>query len=93
MKIEIELSGDFEATAEPYWLILDPKQMMKPDVDRLGGMITGPFFSRAAAQKHLDARRYAFSKRAVVYCHSGYWSVDYKKAIRDAAKPISTGGV
>ena len=75
-----------EATDSPYWLILDPHQMMKPDVFDLSSMITGPFFSRAEAENHLSARRYAFGKHARVFCLSGYWSDRYKKAWREAEK-------
>lgn len=82
MNIKLEVSDENEGTDSPYWLILDPRQMLKLNVYALASMITGPFFSRAEAQRHLDARRYNFSKHAVVYCHSGYWSHQYKTAIR-----------
>lgn len=68
---------DNEGTRAPYWLIIDPIQMMQPDCHRVATMVTGPFFSREAAQSHLDARRYAYSKRAVVYCHTAHWSREY----------------
>jgi hypothetical protein len=77
---------EVEATESPYWLILDPHQMMKPDAFALSSMITGPFFSRAEAQDHLSARRYAFGKHACVFCASGYWSERYKQAWRNAEK-------
>jgi hypothetical protein len=75
---------DTEGTANPYWLIIDPHQMLKPDCHSVATMITGPFFSREVAQQHLDARRYAFGKHAAVYCHSAYWSKQYC-AMQDAA--------
>ncbi len=81
-KIELEISGDHEGTESPYWLILDPQQMMRLDVHRLASMITGPFFSRREAQDHLEARRYNFSKHAKVYCHSGYHSDQYRNECR-----------
>ena len=71
-------NADVEYTESPYWLILDPRQMFRCDANELASMITGPFFSREDAKQHLDNRRYAFSKYAVVYCHSGYWSYKYK---------------
>lgn len=72
MKIELEVSEDNEYTSSPYWLIIDPKQMMKPDAALVAmGMITGPFFSRKEAQDHLDSRRYNYSNRAVVWCAGG----------------------
>jgi hypothetical protein len=51
-------------------------------IERIESMIvhciTGPFFSRKDAEDHLKARHYGFSKKAYVYCHSGYWSRKYK---------------
>ena len=81
--IEFPMTGN-EFTDSPYWMILDPRQMMKPDVYHLAGMVTGPFFSREEAQNHLSSRRYAFGKHAVVFCASGYWSRRYKDAWRKA---------
>lgn len=80
--------GDPEGTANPYWLIIDPHQMFKPDSHTVAGMITGPFFSREAAQQHLTARRYAFGKHAVVYCHSAYWSNEYC-ALQNASRRLT----
>lgn len=83
--MQITLDVDLEnceMTESPYWLIIDPKQMLRPDVYAVAGMVTGPFFSRKSAQDHLENRRYAFSKHAVVFCHSGYWSSQYKDACR-----------
>lgn len=76
------MNTDNEATESPYWLILDPAQNMRCNIHELAGQIIGPFFSREDAQAHLDSRRYAFSKRAVVYCCSGYWSEKYKRLCR-----------
>jgi hypothetical protein len=84
-QIILDVSEDCEGTAEPYWLILDPRQMLRLDIHFLAGMITGPIFSREEAQQHLDARRYAFGKNAAVFCHSGYWSAQYKRAWREAS--------
>ena len=75
-------NSDNEATESPYWLILDPKQNMSCDIHYLGTMITGPFFCREDAEAHLNARRYAFSERARVYCNSGYWSQKYMNLCR-----------
>ena len=74
--------ADNEATESPFWLILDPRQMFRCNVHELASMITGPFFCREDAEKHLKARSYAFSKHAKVYCHSGYWSQKYKNLCR-----------
>ncbi len=82
MKIEIEVSEENEGTDSPYWLILDPTQNMRCSVHSLASQITGPFFSRDAAEIYLQMRRYNYSDKAVVYCMSGYWSSKYKEAIR-----------
>lgn len=83
MKITIDLSDDDEGTDIPYWLIIDPKQNMRLSLHAAADQITGPFFSRHEADAHLEQRHYAFSKRARVYCHSGHWTTEYKKAIRE----------
>lgn len=70
---------DTEATRSPYWLILEPTKMVEPDIDHLASMITGPFFSREDAKVHLAVSN-SFSKRAVVYCHSGHSSRLYDRA-------------
>lgn len=85
MKLEIEVSDEHESTRSPWWAIVDPKQMMKPDCySVMIGMITGPFFSRDEAQSHLDNHRHRFTKRAVVYCASGCDSYKYDKAYSEA---------
>ena len=88
MKIELELSNNCEATESPYWLILGPEQNMRVSVHCLAGQITGPFFSRKEAEGFLKATRYNFSHRAVVYCHSGYHSEQYKNACRKARRML-----
>ncbi len=84
MQIKIELSEENEGTSEPYWLILAPLQNMRADIHALAGQITGPFFSRKSADDHLNSRRYAFASTAGVYCMSGYWSKEYKAAVKAA---------
>ena len=85
MKIEIDVSDKNEGASEPWWVIVDPKQMMKPDPYHVMiGMITGPFFSREEAQSVLDRRRHNFSSRAVVYCSSGCDTIQYRKVYREA---------
>lgn len=87
MKVELEVSDENEGTAEPWWVIVDPKQMMKPDPYHVMiGMITGPFFSREEANEVLKNRSQHYSNRAVVYCASGCYSNQYKQAYREAEK-------
>ena len=89
MKITLNVSEENEATEFPWWLIIDPEQNLsksKGSCQVIADMITGPFFSRKEAEDHLRSRRYAFGTNAVVYCHSGYWSKQYKEAIRNGVK-------
>lgn len=83
-QITLTISEKNEGTAAPYWLIIDPKQMMRPDAFNVADMITGPFFSREEATEHLASRPHAFSSKAIVYCHSGHASIQYKLACRGA---------
>lgn len=66
-----------EATEYPWWAIIDPRKV-RADVFSVANAVTGPFFSRAAATEHLEARRYAFGPKAAVYCFSGYASNDWR---------------
>lgn len=82
MKIEIEVDIEHpECTSFPYWIIIDPKQMMEPTTDKVGSMLTGPFFSRQEANDQINTRRHAYSNKARVYCLSGYYSGQYKSQI------------
>ena len=84
MKIEIEVSEDNEATSYPWWFICDPRQNMSADLATAAGQITGPFFSREEAEAQLKATHYNYSKRAKVWCASGYHSRRYKEALQAA---------
>ncbi len=89
MKIELEVSEKNEGTDSPWWMIINPRQNFRVDeegIHHIAAMITGPFFSREEAEAHLKLRRYAFSKHAEVYCNSGYWSNQYKEALRNVKK-------
>jgi hypothetical protein len=81
----ITITGGNDCTNYPWWAIVDPRQMMKASVHDAAAMITGPFFSRAAAEQVLQARRYHFGKHAVVFCFSGHMSPDYRERV-DAGK-------
>jgi len=82
IEIKLKVSTKNEATESPYWLILDPHQMFRLDVNDLASMITGPFFSREEAQNHLERRNYGYSKHAMVYCMSGYYADQYRNLVR-----------
>jgi len=86
-KIILALSAaDNEATASPYWLILDPKQNMNCDIYCLAQQITGPFFNREDAENFLKKTRYNFSKRAEVFCMPGCYSDKYHNFYKDITK-------
>ena len=66
-------------TAEPFYVIIDPGQIMKPDCYSTSGQVSGLFFSRKAAQDYLKARRHHFSDRAVTFAMSGHHSRAWKR--------------
>ncbi len=78
--------ADHECTSCPYWLIIDPKQMMSPDPHQVASMITGPFFSRESAESFLKHNDHRFSKKATVCCRTGIYSRLYEKFYREATK-------
>lgn len=84
--ITLEVSLENEGTRAPYWLILDPRPMRGGDVGRLAGMVTGPFFSRAAAERHLSRSRHNYGKEALVWCASGHESEAYAEAYAEALR-------
>ena len=86
--IETLRNANNEGTDSPYWLIIDPAQMLKPDADRVAGMITGIFFSREDAEQYLKSRKHYYSKRAVVYCLSGCNSLKYKNFYKEIKNEI-----
>jgi hypothetical protein len=91
MKVELEVSELNEGTGSPWWVIVDPKQMMRPDPYQvMMGMITGPFFSRKDATDFLNAKRHRYSTKAVIYCASGRDSYQYDKAYKEAEQKAIT---
>jgi len=94
MELILEVSEKNEGTAEPWWTIIDPRQNFETKREQgiynIAGMVTGPFFSRESAQNFLERTRYNFSKNARVFCHSGYYSQEYKTACRNAKKKKET---
>lgn len=87
-EITLHVSDANEGTDSPWWVIITPRQMMKPDIESVADMITGPFFSRENAENHLEARRYAYGPRSAVYCMTGYYSNEYKQAWREAERMV-----
>lgn len=77
---------DCDGTNAPWWAIIMPRQIMSKDPQEIANCIVGVFFSRESAQNHLDSRRYEYGSNAVVYCFSGYWSHEYKEAVKNAKK-------
>ena len=85
--------ADNEGTRAPYWIIIDPHQMLKPDVFDVASMITGVFFSREDAEKHLRLTRHNHTNRAVVFCLSGWESILYDSLWYEAEKLKHKEGV
>lgn len=71
----ITIEGDNEATAYPWWAIVQPE---KKGTAAIGA---GPFFSRKSAQDYLEGHRYRYSKKAYVYCFSGNQSPEYRAKV------------
>ncbi|MFH1614895.1 MAG: hypothetical protein ABIG61_07415 [Planctomycetota bacterium] len=87
MKITIDVSEENEGTDSPYWLIINPRQNFRVDdqsIHDIASMITGPFFSREAAQLFLNVTRYNFGTNPRVFCASGHPSRQYREAWRKA---------
>ncbi len=87
--VETLKNADNEGTESPYWLVIDPKMgggNIKTRPDQIAFCIDGPFFSREDAENYLKSRRYAYSDKAIVWCHSGYWSKKYKDFYRALKK-------
>lgn len=74
-----------ESTAYPYWIIIDPKMplaSMDHLIHLIARAVTGPFFSREAAQEHLTLANHHFSAHAKVYCASGHASWQWQHLLR-----------
>lgn len=84
LEVELEVSEKNEITNCPYWLVIDPEQMMKPTIHSVARMIKGPFFSREEAESYVKCNHYNFSDRVGVYCHAGHNSPQYMNACNKA---------
>jgi rhodanese-related sulfurtransferase len=84
MKIVIDVSDVHEATSYPWWMIVDPGKMWEGTVNGVADMVTGPYFSRAAAEEYLRSHRHEYSDRATVYCDTGHRSPEYVRAFKEA---------
>lgn len=73
---------DNEITESPWWVIINPRGLIHT-ASEIESRLTGPFFSRKAAEDHVRNRRHAFGEKVAIWCLSGYWSYEYKKLLRD----------
>lgn len=80
------MQADNEGSDSPWWMVVDPAQNMSMDPAGTAMRIEGPFFSRQSAEEYLQARRYAYGTRAVVWCASGYWSHKWRTLMREIEK-------
>lgn len=82
---------DGDGSAYPWWGIVDPRQILALKDGRGANdaafMITGPWFSRGAAQGFLDATRYNFGPHAIVWCFSGHASRDWRALCQEPPPP------
>lgn len=85
-KIEIEVSLENEGTSDPYWFIIDPVQNMSCSAFAAARQVTGPFFCREDGETYLKRARHHFSKKAIVWCHSGCNSGQYAQKYREAER-------
>lgn len=68
-----------ESTDYPVWIIVSGKFR-----DRYHA---GPWFSREAATEHLVACRHRYPRGAIVYCHTGHMSYDYRHLCETGTLP------
>jgi hypothetical protein len=94
VKIQIEVSEKNEGTESPWWMIVEPLRGSSRKAESVAHCITGPFFSREAAERELQSRSYDYHKDAIVWCASGYHSGQYKLALRSekAAQELNRFG-
>jgi hypothetical protein len=75
-----------EATAYPFWIIIDPAKVplcnYRLRAHYISSAITGPFFSRSAAEDRLRTAAHHYSKHAIVFCASGHASEDWIKLMK-----------
>lgn len=64
MRIALNVSEANEGTDSPWWMIVSPRQILRPSVESIVSCITGPFFSREEAEAQLNVRRYDYGKDA-----------------------------
>ena len=89
MKVTIELSEKNEGTQAPFWLIIDPKQMMKPEPYELAmGMVHGLFFDREEAEHELRLNKHRYSSRAVVWCCAAKRGSQWFSACSEARRKL-----
>ena len=82
-----------EATAFPFWMIIDPRRVRMSPVDQrineIASAVTGPFFSRESAEEFLFNTHYNFSTHATVYCMSGHNSHDWRDLLHIAKAEVA----
>lgn len=85
-QLDIEVH-DSECTSYPYWIVVAPSGLRgrRKDPANIVACIHGVWLSRAAAQRHLDARRDQLGDDAIVWCASGHRSGDWR-ALSDALR-------
>jgi hypothetical protein len=77
-------------TNSPFWIIVEPKQILKKDAEQIASCVTGIFFSRESAQQYLDAHCYNFADNTIVYGCAGHHNDEYWQAIKNGKKAVFT---
>ena len=70
-------NADNEATAAPFWAIVDPSQNMSCDIYAAAYQFTGIFFDRESATRYFNQHRHNYGEKANVFCFSGHASAEY----------------
>jgi hypothetical protein len=74
-----------EASAYPWFAIVDPSACRNRSVSGIANAITGVWFTREDAEAHLRATRYNYGPKAAVYCFSGHKSHDWRALCSEPA--------
>ena len=72
-----------EATEHPWWFIAEPSR--DRSAESVAQAITGPYFSRESAEDQLRRNPHRYSRKAIVWCASGYRSPEWRAFCEEEA--------
>lgn len=73
-----------ECTEHPWWFIVEPTR--DRSATSVAQAITGPFFSRESATAELRGNPHRYSRKALVWCASGFRSREWRELCEEPAK-------